>query len=273
MRIKFWGVRGSIPTPQPENLLYGGNTPCVEFRSDGGSVLIVDCGTGLRVLGKSLMKEFGERPIRAHIFLSHYHWDHIQGVPFFAPLYRKTNKFTFHSFNVTKDSIEGTLEGQMARPYFPITMRAMLASRHYAKIKPGPMEVDDFIVTARRINHPQGCLSFRVQNNGRAAVYATDNEPGAANYDRGIRDLARGADLLIYDSQYSEKEIGTDKKGWGHSSWEEGVRICEDAGVKQLILFHHDPDSYDTLVDRLQEQARARFPNSRAAFEGLEITL
>ena len=219
------------------------------------------------------MKEFGERPIRAHIFLSHYHWDHIQGVPFFAPLYRKTNKFTFHSFNVTKDSIEGTLEGQMARPYFPITMRAMLASRHYAKIKPGPMEVDDFIVTARRINHPQGCLSFRVQNNGRAAVYATDNEPGAANYDRGIRDLARGADLLIYDSQYSEKEIGTDKKGWGHSSWEEGVRICEDAGVKQLILFHHDPDSYDTLVDRLQEQARARFPNSRAAFEGLEITL
>jgi phosphoribosyl 1,2-cyclic phosphodiesterase len=273
MRIKFWGVRGSIPTPQPENLRYGGNTPCVEFRSEGGSLLIVDCGTGMRVLGKSLMKEFGERPIRAHIFISHYHWDHIQGVPFFAPLYRKTNEFHFHSFNVPQDNIEGTLQGQMARPYFPITMSAMLAPRHYTEIKPGPIEIDDFTVVARAINHPQGCLSFRVQNNGKAVVYATDNEPGAPDFDRGIRDLARGADILVYDSQYSEEEIGKDKKGWGHSSWEEGVRICEDAGVKQLILFHHDPDSDDPMVDALQERARKRFKNSSAAFEGLEITL
>jgi ribonuclease BN (tRNA processing enzyme) len=152
-------------------------------------------------------------------------------------------------------------------------MSAMLAPRSFSEIKPGPFKIDDFTVHARGINHPQGCLSFRVENNGRAVVYATDNEPGAPDYDRGIRDLARGADVLIYDSQYSQEELSKDKKGWGHSSWEEGVRVCEDAGVKQLILFHHDPDSNDETIDRLQEKARARFPNSSAGFEGMEIVL
>ncbi len=273
MRIKFWGVRGSTPTPQMENLRYGGNTPCLEFRSDAGHLLIMDCGTGLRMLGKSLAKEFGDQPICAHILLSHYHWDHIQGLPFFAPLYRKTNRFHFHSFNLPQASLEEALQGQMTNPYFPISMSAMLAPRSYSEIKPGPVEIDDFTVHARGINHPQGCLSFRIENHGNAVVYATDNEPGAPDYDRGIRDLARDADVLVYDSQYSQEEIGKDKKGWGHSSWEEGVRVCEDARVKQLILFHHDPDNDDQMIDRLQEKSQARFPNSRAAFEGLEISL
>ena len=123
---------------------------------------------------------------------------------------------------------------------------------------------------AQRVNHPQGCLSFRVENNGKAVVYATDNEPGAPEFDRDLRQHARGADVLIYDAQYSLEQFGNDKKGWGHSSWEEGVAICEEAGVKQFILFHHDPDSDDAAIDRLQETARARFPNSCAAFEGME---
>jgi len=161
----------------------------------------------------------------------------------------------------------------MTDPYFPVNMSAMLALRTFSEVKPGPFQLDDFTIIAQRINHPQGCLSFRVENGGKAVVYATDNEPGAPEFDRALRELARGADALVYDSQYSREQLGNEKKGWGHSSWEEGVDICNQAGVKQFILFHHDPDNDDRAIDRLQEIARARFPNSRAAFEGMEIVL
>ena len=177
MRLKFWGVRGSTPTPQLENLRYGGNTPCVEFRSAAGNLLIVDCGSGLRMLGKALAKEFGSRPIQAHVLLSHYHWDHIQGLPFFAPLYEKANEFHFHSYRLPGASVEEALEGQMTDPYFPVDMIAMLAKRKFSEIQESPLHVGDFTVHARRVNHPQGCLSFRIENNGKAVLYATDYEP------------------------------------------------------------------------------------------------
>ena len=273
MRIKFWGVRGSTPTPQADNLRYGGNTPCLEFRSDGGSLLIVDCGSGLRMLGKALIREFGDRPIRAHVLLSHYHWDHIQGLPFFAPLYRETNQFHFYSYSLPNFSLEDVLKGQMADPYFPVDMSAMLAVRTFTEIHQGPFQLDDFIIQARRVHHPQGCLSFRIENNGKVVLYATDTEPGDPTSDHAIRELARDTDLLIYDSQYTMEQLHGDRKGWGHSGWEEGVRVCQEAGVKEFILFHHDPDRNDEGVDRLLATARSRFPNSRAAYEGLEIAL
>ena len=273
MRIKFWGVRGSTPTPHAENLRYGGNTPCLEFRSDGGTLLIVDCGTGLRRLGKALVKEFGARPIRAHVLISHFHWDHIQGLPFFLPLYRKSNEFLFHSFSLSQGALQKTLQRQMAAPYFPVTLRSLPARQKFSEEKKSPFKLRDFTIHARRLNHPQGCLSFRIENNGKVVVYATDNEPGVPSSDRTVRELARGADVLIYDSQYTREQLGEEKKGWGHSSWEEGTLISEQAGVKELILFHHDPDSDDQTIDRLQQSARARFPNCRAAFEGMEIIL
>jgi phosphoribosyl 1,2-cyclic phosphodiesterase len=273
MRIRFWGVRGSTPTPQAENVRYGGNTPCVEVRSDGGGLLIIDCGSGLRMLGKALMKEFADRPIRGHVLLSHYHWDHIQGLPFFRPLYQEANQFHFYSYSMEGFSLEEILQGQMADPYFPVDMSAMRSLRTFTEIHQGPLQLEDFCIHARRVNHPQGCLSFRVDNNGKAVVYATDNEPGDPSNDRAVRELARGADLLIYDSQYTSEQLGNEKKGWGHSTWEEGVRVCEETGVKELILFHHDPDNSDEAVDQLLELARARFPNTRAAFEGMEIKL
>ena len=273
MKIKTWGVRGSTPTPQPENLRYGGNTPCVEIRSAAGKLLIVDCGSGLRMLGKGLVKEFGDQPIRAHVLISHNHWDHIQGLPFFAPLYARRNRFHFHSFHLPRASVEEALQGQMADPYFPVDMNAMLAERSFSEIAEEPFKIDDLLIRARWVNHPQGCLAFRIENAGKTVVYATDNEPGAAERDRAIRELAHHADVLIYDSQYSPSQLEGEKKGWGHSSWEEGVSICHDAGVKEFVLFHHDPDSNDQMVDQIQAVTRSRFANSRAAYEGMEIIL
>ena len=271
MRLRFWGVRGSTPTPQRDNLRYGGNTPCIEVRSDDDSLLILDAGTGLRMLGKALVKEFNSHPIRAHILITHYHWDHIQGLPFFAPLYQKKNSFCFHSLPVRRASLEQVLKRQMADPYFPVDMRTMRSRWKFTGIEKSPFQIDDFSVRYSRLNHPQGCLSFRIENGGKAVVYATDNEPGDPRADRNLLELARGADALIYDSQFSQEDLGAEKKGWGHSSWKEGVAICRKAGVKQFILFHHDPDSNDAAVDQLEKKAQARFPRSRAAFEGMTL--
>jgi len=273
MRVRFWGVRGSIPTPQPENLRYGGNTPCLEFRSDAGSLLIADCGSGIRMLGKSLMKEFADRPIRANILITHFHWDHIQGLPFFVPLYDQANQFHFYADRSHEDALEEILGGQMTQPYFPIDMTAMRSKRSYTEVSADVLLLDDFRARPARLNHPQGCLCYRIENNGKSVVFATDTEPGNSQSDHALRELCRGADLLIYDSQYEPFQLENEKKGWGHSTWDEGVNVCLESGVNQLILFHHDPDSDDRTIDALQERARARFPNTRAAFEVMDITL
>ena len=274
MRIKFWGVRGSTPTPQAENLRYGGNTSCVEVRL-GDQIYIFDCGTGFRVLGHELEREFGDRPFSAHVFVSHFHWDHIQGMPFFQPLYNSPkSQFIFHSSRQTR-SLEQVFAEQMASPYFPVGLDHMKgAKRDFQNIENGCLPMGDGIqIKTAWLNHPQGCMGFRVETKEGVLVYATDNEPGDANFDKAVRKLAEGADVLIYDAQYLPEEYEARRRGWGHSHWREAVNVVMESGAKELILYHHDPDHTDAIVDKVVADARNYYPKVRAAAEGMEIVL
>jgi phosphoribosyl 1,2-cyclic phosphodiesterase len=238
-----------------------------------GTLIILDCGSGMRGLGKSLQEEFGEQPIQASLFLTHFHWDHIQGIPFFAPLYRLGNRFMFHSVLRTDSGLKDTIEGQMANPYFPVNMGVMGAQRHFSSLDGAPVSLNGATLRSAPLNHPQGCVGYRIEADGGAFVLATDNEPGSPVHDQALRDLARDADVLVYDAQYTPEQLLGEKKGWGHSSWQEGVRIAQECNVKTLILFHHDPDRDDRQVDELVLNARREFPNTWGANEGLTISL
>jgi phosphoribosyl 1,2-cyclic phosphodiesterase len=212
-----------------------------------------------------------------HIFVTHYHWDHIQGIPFFAPLYAANNEFHFYSFRskfLGKDSLKQVFETQMALPYFPVDMSAMNAKRKFKEVEGGDsFSIRENKVTAKWLNHPQGCLGFRIETPAGIVVYATDNEPGDPQLDQSLLELAAGADIFINDAQFGPEQLATTKRGWGHSSWKEGVKVAREAGAKTLVLFHHDPDSTDRMVDSVLRQAREEFDSVFAASEGMVVTL
>jgi len=276
-KLSFWGVRGSTPTVDQSTWRYGGNTPCLELTAPDGTHLILDCGTGLRMLGNRWDAGAGNRPTQTHILVSHYHWDHIQGIPFFAPLYAENNEFHFYSFRskfLGSDSLRQVFEAQMATPYFPVDMSVMSAKRNFTEIDGGEsFTIGENRVTAQWVNHPQGCLGYRIETPGGTVVYATDNEPGDEKFDEGLKKLAAGADIFINDAQFTPEELQCSKKGWGHSSWREGVKTARQCGAKTLVLFHHDPDSTDRKVDAILRQAREEFDSVFAASEGMVVTL
>jgi len=272
MRVKFWGVRGSTPAPQPENMRYGGNTSCVEVRV-GDSLYVFDCGTGFRVLGQALRREFGSRPVAAHIFVSHFHWDHIQGLPFFGPLYdNPENRFQFHSSSRTR-SLKQVFQEQMASPYFPVGLNQMQASQDFYDLEEGRIPLGDVDVQAAWLNHPQGCMGFRLETKDGVVVYATDNEPGDPLFDKNVRKLAAGADVLIYDAQYLPEEYAARRRGWGHSHWREAINIVMESGAKDLVLFHHDPEHDDACIDKVVKEASSYYPRVRAAAEGMQVEI
>lgn len=275
-KLVFWGVRGSIPTLERDTWRYGGNTPCLELTAPGGSQFVLDCGTGLRMLGNRLAHA-QRNGIEAHILVTHYHWDHIQGIPFFHPFFESQNHFHFYSFQspyLGPDTLRRVLEAQLASPYFPVDAAMMTAAREFREISGGEKwEIQGTRISAAALNHPQGCLGYRLDTAAGSIVYATDNEPGVAEYDNNLRQLAHGADVLIYDAQYSPEQLASDRKGWGHSSWLEGVKIAREARVQNLVLFHHDPDSSDKTIDGFLSAARQEFPATWAATEGMTLTL
>ncbi len=276
-KLSFWGVRGSTPTVDPATWRYGGNTPCLELIAPDGTQFILDCGTGLRMLGSRWAAPNGGKAAETQILVTHYHWDHIQGIPFFSPLYAENNEFHFYSFRskyLGRDSLKQVFEAQMALPYFPVDMSAMNAKRKFREVDGGDtFKVGENKITARWLNHPQGCLGFRIETPAGTVAYATDNEPGDAKLDESLRELAAGADIFINDAQFTPEQLETTRKGWGHSTWQEGVKVARHAAAKTLVLFHHDPDSTDRMVDSILRQAREEFDSVFAASEGMVITL
>jgi phosphoribosyl 1,2-cyclic phosphodiesterase len=276
-KLSFWGVRGSTPTVDPVTWRYGGNTPCLELLAPDGTQFILDCGTGLRMLGNRWAEGKNGAPGETHILVTHYHWDHIQGLPFFAPLYVEKNQFQFYSFRskyLGRDSLRQVFETQMALPYFPVDFSAMSARRKFREVDGGEsFQVGNNKVSARWLNHPQGCLGFRIETPAGIVAYATDNEPGDPALETSLRELATDADIFINDAQYAPAQLDSSRKGWGHSSWREGVKVAREVNAKTLVLFHHDPDSTDRIVDEILHDAREKFDSVFAASEGMVITL
>jgi phosphoribosyl 1,2-cyclic phosphodiesterase len=270
LQLKFWGVRGSIPTPQPENLGFGGNTTCIEVRLPNDEVIVIDGGTGLRYLGMSLMKEFANQKLSLRVLMTHFHWDHIQGIPFFAPLYLPDNQISFYS-DRPAERIQDILEGQMSSPYFPVRFEHMAAKRRFFQIDP-ELRVGDLTIRTFPMNHPQGASGYRLERNGAVIVHASDLEHGDKKYERILLDHAQNADILIYDAQYTPEEYES-KQGWGHSTWMEAVRTAKEANVKKLILFHHDPGHEDRFMEQIVQDARKHFENTEAAAQGRQICI
>jgi phosphoribosyl 1,2-cyclic phosphodiesterase len=274
--VNFWGVRGSIPCPGPETVRYGGNTPCVEMLV-GGHRLIFDGGTGLRVLGQALLSQM---PLEAHMFFTHSHWDHIQGFPFFVPAFVPGNRFNIYgAIAPNGEDIEQRLEGQMHHPNFPVPLKIMGAEMTFNTVQIGlPIYVGEHIVVdTALLNHPGEAVGYRVNWQGHSVAYVTDTEHLVdGNLDDNVLRLADEADVLIYDSTYTNDEYYSEKSskiGWGHSTWEEGVRVAKAANVKQLVIFHHDPLHNDEFLDSVGEQASQMFPNACMAKEGMKIRI
>jgi len=271
-RLRFWGVRGSTPTPTIENLTFGGNTSCVEIRTADDQCIILDAGSGIRNLGQNLMKEAEGQNIQAHIFLTHFHWDHIQGIPFFAPIYGPKNDVSFYS-GIQGRPLQETLEGQMAQPYFPVKFDQVAAQRNFRTIERNEViELGSARIIPFDLNHPQGATGYRVEVGDAVIVYATDYEHGDPRCDENLRKAAEGADILICDSQYTPAEYET-HRGWGHSTWLNAVQVAREAGARRLFLFHHDPVHDDQAMMRIAEDARMHFENAIAAWEGFVAVL
>ncbi len=269
IKVKFWGVRGSIATPGASYVQFGGNTSCVEM-SFGGQRVILDAGTGIRNFGHWFLR----RNLRtAHILLSHTHWDHIVGFPFFSPAYRDGLTFTVMAGHLAKSGgIRRVLSSQMAEPTFPVPIEIMKARLEFEDFTAGDMFNIGHGIRVRTapLNHPDGATGYRLEYHGKALCYLTDTEHIPGKPDQNILGLIEGADVLIYDSTYTEKEFPA-RVGWGHSTWEEGMRLCRAANVKSLAIYHHDPDHDDLFMEQLEAESRDAWSGNIVARENMRL--
>jgi len=296
MRVKFWGTRGSIPTPGKDTVRYGGNTPCVEVRLPHDELVIFDAGSGIRGLGDALMAR-GES-VKAYLAISHPHWDHIQGFPFFKPVFISGNEFTIIGAESRGVTLRQMIASQMDKAYFPVQLNELKAKINFRPVKEETIRVFNAGLTSIFVNHPAFALGYRLSIAGRSLVYISDNEPfdrevarSLRNVDKGvvarflevrgdpnqrIFDFARGADVLIHDTTYTPEEY-VNHVGWGHSHYLFSLKVADEAGVKQLVLFHHDQthddDKVDEIVQKCKKEIKTRGYRFEcvAAAEGLEL--
>ncbi len=254
MLVRFWGTRGSIPAPGPHSVRYGGNTACVTVNLDHGPLIILDAGTGIRNLGRHLSQTSGH--CQAFLLLSHGHWDHIQGFPFFAPLNDEHCRIRVMGGPTGTRQLEEILTNQQRETYFPVALENAGAEVTFEDLRPGGVSAGRGHVTDFPTRHPGGGRGFRIEEAGEVVVYLTDNELPESGYEWDFYvNACQGASVLIHDAQYWDSEL-PDKAGWGHSSCEQATRLALDAGVSQLVLFHHDPDRTDDDVDSMVRACR-----------------
>jgi phosphoribosyl 1,2-cyclic phosphodiesterase len=259
LRLRFWGTRGSVPSPGAHTARYGGNTACVELRTSDGGLVVLDAGTGIRALGTALVRPGARLPVRADVFVTHLPWDHVQGFPFFEPLWADGNRFVVRGPHALGARVEESMRAQMAAPMFPVSFDAVLA-----RVAFEPLPADGILdqpalsyhARAFPVQHPDGAVGYRIAcaATGRSIAYVPDNEIALHPGDRSGRDrlLAhlRGTELLVHDAMYSSEEV-EQRRGWGHSSHIEATDLALEAGVQTLALFHHNPDRTDAEIDAM----------------------
>jgi phosphoribosyl 1,2-cyclic phosphodiesterase len=298
IRVKCWGVRGSIPVPSAGTLRYGGNTSCVEVRADG-EIIVLDAGSGVRALGLALEKEFGSQPIKLSFLSTHAHWDHIQGLPFFRPAYEEENEIQLLGYKGVGGGFGAILARQMAAPFFPVRLRDLPSKLTIQELNEMELHIGSVRVTSKFVNHPGNCVGYRLFTRAGSISFVPDNEPyefrklHAAACARASPGQARkfaiseraklveflhGSDLLFLDAQYTDEEY-QQHIGWGHGSLSTTVAMAVDAKVRKLLLFHHDPDHDDAMIDQMVEQARQMAADRGSALEidaareGVELSL
>ena len=272
LSVRFWGVRGSIACPGPATLRYGGNTPCVEVRC-GGHTLIFDAGTGIRPLGNALVQAANTSDF--DIFLSHGHIDHVIGLPFFAPLFVEDQVVRVWAGNLQPaGGVREAVRKLMSFPFFPLQVDALHAELEFHDFRAGETLTPRPGITLRTaaLNHPGGAIGYRIEYGGRSVAYVTDIELGDGPIDPGLLELTRNAALVILDTTYIDKELPS-HVGWGHSTWQQGLRLAKAANAGKLCLFHHDADHDDAFMDRVAAAAEAARPGTIVAREGLRIDI
>ena len=270
--VRFWGVRGSIASPGPATARYGGNTSSIEVRC-GKRLMLFDAGTGVRNLGNQLL---AEAPLDADLFFTHTHFDHICGLPFFKPFFQPQNSFRLWAGHLgVRMTLQQLLREFMAPPLFPVPPEVFRARMDYRDFKAGETlsPAPGISLRTAPLNHPDGATGYRIEYAGRVLCYITDTEHLPGVPDSNVLGLITGADLVIYDCMYTDEEYARSYVGWGHSTWQEAVRLCRTAGVGRLVVFHHDPDRDDDQLDAIAREVEAALPGAILAREGLTLTL